>query len=116
MERKVCVLGLAALVTALPAIVSAQRPSEFKTPRATTKDKVAQLCTADYATSAKPISNWQRNEALTRYGIRPESFTGELDHLVPVSLGGSNDPDNLWPFRGTGELSLDAKNALAAKL
>mgnify|MGYP003694654361 CR=1 FL=1 len=33
-----------------------------------------------------------------RYGVRPEGFSGELDHLVPISLGGSNDPDNLWPF------------------
>src|SRR5690349_1356297 len=117
MVRKTCVYGLlAASAIALPAIASAQQPSNYKTPGATTKANGAQVCTADFAASAKPIAGWQRTEALERYGIRPESFTGELDHLVPVSLGGSNDPDNLWPFRGTTEFSLDAKNALAAKL
>src|SRR5215475_8705762 len=111
------VLGaLAAVALALPAIALAQQPSSMKTPGATSKAKSEQVCAADYAASVKPIADWQKAEALGRYGIRPESFSGELDHLVPVALGGSNDPDNLWPFRGTSDLTLDAKNALAAKL
>jgi hypothetical protein len=75
-----------------------------------------QLCAADFATSQKPVANWQRNEALERYGVRPEQFSGELDHLVPVALGGSNDPDNLWPFRGNGSFTFGAKQALGLKL
>ena len=35
---------------------------------------------------------------------------------MPVSLGGSNDPDNLWPFRAGGAFTLEAKQALASKL
>ena len=117
MVRKSCVYGaLAASLAALPAMALAQQPSSYKTPGATTKAKSTQICTADYAASVKPVAGWQRTEALERYGIRPDSFSDELDHLVPVALGGSNDPDNLWPFRGSGELTIDAKNALAAKL
>jgi hypothetical protein len=88
----------------------------YKTPGATAKVKMEQLCAADFATSQKPVANWQRNEALERYGVRPEQFSGELDHLVPVALGGSNDPDNLWPFRGNGAFTFSAKQALGLKL
>ena len=117
MVRKTCVYGLlAASAIALPAIASAQQPSNYKTPGATTKASSALVCTADYAASVKPVAGWQRTEALTRYGIRPESFTGDLDHLVPVSLGGTSDPDNLYPFHAQGEYTLPAKEQLAAKL
>jgi hypothetical protein len=114
--RKLFVYGcIAAGILAVPSIVTAQRPS-YRTPGATAKVKMDQLCAADFASSLKPVSNWQRAEALERYGIRPDGFSGELDHLVPVSLGGSNDPDNLWPFHAGGTFTLEAKQALALKL
>jgi hypothetical protein len=100
---------------AAPSIATAQRPS-YKTPGATAKVKMDQLCAADFPTSMKPVANWQRTEALGRYGIRSEDFSGDLDHLVPVSLGGSNDPDNLWPFRASGTFTFEAKQALEVKL
>jgi hypothetical protein len=115
--RRMLVCGcLAAAALAAPSIAMAQRPSGYKTPGATAKVKMEELCGPDFAKSLKPVSNWQRTEALERYGLRPDGFSGELDHLVPVSLGGSNDPDNLWPFRASGAFTLDAKQALASKL
>jgi hypothetical protein len=105
----------AACALAIPAIALAQLPS-YKTPGATTKVKTEQVCAADFGASAKPIAGWQRTEALERYGVRQDGFTGEIDHLIPVSLGGSNDPDNLWPFHGSGSYTFAAKQALAAKL
>ena len=117
MGVKTGVFGFAAAcVLALPAGAAAQLPKSYNTPGATVKAGHAQICAADFATSVKPVAGWQRTTALERYGLRPESFSGELDHLVPVSLGGSNDPDNLWPFHANGSFTLDAKNALAAKL
>src|SRR5262249_58813539 len=87
----------AAVVCGIPAIASAQLPSSFQTPGKAAKVSEAQVCTADFASAAKPAANWQRDEALTRYGKRPEDFTGELDLLIPASLGGTTDPDNLSP-------------------
>jgi hypothetical protein len=114
-SKKMYISGLAtACALALPVVAAAQLPSGYKTPGGTVKANNTQICAADFA--AKPVAGWQRNEALERYGIRPEGFSGELDHLVPVSLGGSNDPDNLWPFHPQGDFTLDAKNALAARL
>ncbi len=115
--RKMLMCGsIAAAALAAPSIAMAQRPSSYKTPGATAKVKMEQLCAPDFATSLKPASDWQRSEALERYGLRPAGFSGELDHLVPAVLGGSNDPDNLWPFRASGAFTLEAKQALALKL
>jgi hypothetical protein len=108
-------LAAAALFFA-PSYAAAQLPSSFQTPGATTKANMAQVCTADFEASAKPVAGWQRAEALTRYGRRPEDFTGDLDHLVPVSLGGSNDPDNLWPIPANKDFGPEQKKALDLKL
>ena len=115
--RRMLVCGwIAAAALAVPSIAMAQRPSTYKTPGATARVKMEQLCAPDFAASVKPVSDWQRTQALERYGLRSEGFSGELDHLVPVALGGSNDPDNLWPFRASGTFTLEAKQALASKL
>lgn len=115
--RRVFVYGcIAAASLAAPAIASAQLPNSYKTPGAVSKAKMDQVCKGDYTASVKPVAGWQRSEALERYGVRPDGFSGELDHLVPVSLGGSNDPDNLWPFHANGTFTLAAKQDLAAKL
>jgi len=35
-----------------------------------------------------------------RYGIRKDRATCELDHLVPLELGGADSLDNVWPQCG----------------
>ena len=38
-----------------------------------------------------------RDEILTRYGLLPGAHPDyEIDHLIPLCLGGSDDPSNLW--------------------
>lgn len=115
--RKTCVRGVAAAcVIALPAMAAAQLPNGLQTPGAATKVDVKKLCAADFESSVKPMTDWQKAEALSRYGLRPEKFDGVLDHVVPVSLGGTNDPDNLYPFHAQGEYTAEAKQQLAAKV
>ena len=44
------------------------------------------------------ISHARRDEILMRYGLPPgEHPDYEIDHLIPLCLGGSDDPSNLWP-------------------
>jgi hypothetical protein len=39
----------------------------------------------------------RRDEILTRYGLPPGDHPDyEIDHLIPLCLGGSDDPSNLW--------------------
>lgn len=96
---------------ALAAPVLAQKPG-INTPGAKTKANEAQVCAADFMASVKPASSWQKTEALKRYGMRADNFTGELDLLIPASLGGSNDPDNLWPQPANKEWGPEAKDKL----
>lgn len=44
------------------------------------------------------VSKSQRNRIYDTYGV-PERCRKEftIDHFVPLSIGGSNRPDNLWP-------------------
>jgi hypothetical protein len=108
--------SLATATLAIPAQVSAQLPNSDKTPGDIAKLKTGQVCAPDFAASVKPVSRRARTHALERYGIRPETFSSELEHVVPLSLGGSNSPDNFYPFHPSGAFTLDAKQTLAAKL
>ncbi|MCU1381367.1 MAG: uncharacterized protein JWL71_64 [Acidobacteria bacterium] len=106
----------AAVVVGVPAFAAAQLPSSFQTPGGKGKANEAQVCAADFEASAKPIAKWQRDQALERYGKRPEDFTGELDHLIPVGLGGNNDPDNIWPLPSNKDMGPEQKKELDLKL
>jgi hypothetical protein len=45
-----------------------------------------------------PITAERRDEVLIRYGLRPGQHPDyEIDHLIPLCLGGSDDFSNLWP-------------------
>jgi hypothetical protein len=111
-------LSFAATVVAVgvPTLAVAQLPSSFQTPGNKSKANEAQVCAADYEASVKPIAKWQRDQAIERYGRRPEDFTGELDHLIPLSLGGTNDPDNVWPMPPSKIMGPEQKKALDLKL
>ena len=50
-------------------------------------------------------------DALAAYGLRPDSGR-ELIHLVPLSLGGTNDKENLWPLPNSREFGPAQKKAL----
>jgi hypothetical protein len=40
----------------------------------------------------------RRDEILRRYGLPPGIHPDyQIDHLIPLCLGGSDDPSNLWP-------------------
>jgi hypothetical protein len=109
-------LVLTIVIITSPALAFAQVPDNYKTPGDASRVKTEQICSADFAASIKPVPGWARSEALERYGIRPESFSGEIDRLIPASLGGANSPDNLFPFRAGGGFTLDMKDALATKV
>jgi hypothetical protein len=58
-----------------------------------------------------------KEEAFSRYGLRDgQSKTDVLDHLIPVSLGGTDSVENLWPEPEKGEWNATRKDALEHKL
>jgi hypothetical protein len=58
-----------------------------------------QVCVSGYAGRARNVLPEQYRQVYASYGISyPEpSGTYELDHLVPLELGGDNTNGNLWP-------------------
>jgi hypothetical protein len=66
----------------------------------------AVLCAPGYTTrSYRPpvyqTARFELEQAMPAYGLAniPGSAS-ELDHLIPLALGGSNDASNLWPELG----------------
>lgn len=57
-----------------------------------------QICTSGYAKSVRSVSESTKNKVFAEYNITSHT-TGEyeVDHLISLELGGSNDISNLWP-------------------
>jgi len=62
-----------------------------------------QVCVSGYASSVRNVTRDQYVAVYAAYGLPyPEpSGTYELDHLVPLGLGGDNSDRNLWPEAAT---------------
>lgn len=60
---------------------------------------VEEICVHGYSKTVRNVSNKLKQKVFAQYGIAyPQPFGSyEIDHLVPLSLGGSNDIANLWP-------------------
>jgi hypothetical protein len=56
------------------------------------------MCQSGYARSVRNVPDSEKNQVYAEYGITshlPGQY--EVDHLVSLELGGSNDIANLWP-------------------
>jgi hypothetical protein len=66
------------------------------------------------------MSASRRDEILRRYGLPPGTHPDyEIDHLIPLCLGGGDDPSNLWPQmrrRIESEWNAEAKDRLERRL
>jgi hypothetical protein len=60
---------------------------------------VGQICTPGYSSSVRHVDHQQYVDVYAAYGVPyPEpAGTYELDHLIPLELGGDNSDANLWP-------------------
>jgi hypothetical protein len=58
----------------------------------------AQICQSGYARNVRDVPDFEKNQVYEEYGVTHHT-TGEyeVDHLVSLELGGSNDIANLWP-------------------
>ncbi len=59
---------------------------------------VDQICTTGYSSSVRNVPLSEKDQVYAEYGIAshaPGEY--EVDHLISLELGGSNDISNLWP-------------------
>lgn len=58
----------------------------------------ADICRSGYASSVRNVPTSEKTQVYQEYGIMHHSAGEyEVDHLVSLELGGSNDISNLWP-------------------
>jgi hypothetical protein len=82
-------------------------------PQATTQ----QVCTSGYASAERNVSSSLKRQVYAEYGITqriPGQY--EVDHLVNLSIGGSNDLANLWPQPATPVPGYKEKNRVEVYL
>jgi hypothetical protein len=85
---------------AQPVATGVALPNPRLTPGETvTGVTVSQVCTSGYSSSVRYVSHQQYVDVYAAYGVPyPQpSGTYELDHLIPLELGGDNADANLWP-------------------
>jgi hypothetical protein len=75
----------------------------------------ALLCSPSFHTSSiRNVSDATRHAIETEYGMAPRAYgsTLEIDHIVSLELGGSNDPANLYPERANAHPGYHVKDRL----
>lgn len=73
-------------------------PNAALTPGDVLSSNVNEICVSGYAKRVRNVSTATKNEVYAEYGIAshaPDQY--EVDHLIPLGIGGSNDIKNLWP-------------------
>ncbi len=96
MTRLFALLALTALL-GTPAFAQAIVPDPTLTPGAVRTTDVALIC----STGTRALRHWSRDRddrIMAEYGLPPGPHPDyEVDHLIPLGIGGADDDRNLWP-------------------
>jgi hypothetical protein len=94
---KPSILAAVALLLAGPAMAQAIVPDPTLTPGAVRTTDVGAIC----STPTSGLRHWNRerdDRILAEYGLPPGPHPDwEIDHLIPLCLGGADTDSNLWP-------------------
>ena len=57
-----------------------------------------QVCAPGYSKSyRKELKKSEKKEIYKAYNVEYDTTKYQIDHFIPISIGGSHDPKNLWP-------------------
>lgn len=100
MIDKVAVFGLLMMttITASADTASPILPNASITPGVSDdKGTVKNVCTTGYSSSVRNVPQSLKNKVYKLYNLDKSKDKFEVDHLISLELGGSNDISNLWP-------------------
>jgi hypothetical protein len=86
--------SIGAQEAAVPAGVPMPNPA--LTPGAIQSSDTAAICTPGWAEAHRDVSYATEDYVAQEYGLSSH-YGYEIDHLIPLELGGSNSVRNLWP-------------------
>ncbi len=92
-------------------------PDHACTPGAVLPVTLAQLCKPGYTKTVRDVSEATKKKVFGAYSITAHpTGTYEVDHLIPLELGGSNEIANLWPEAATPTPGFHEKDKLENSL
>jgi hypothetical protein len=104
------ILGLYVFATApnlndlrVPAVahgvagVASNLPDQKLTPGAVLGVDIALICKPGYAKLFRQTTRAMKLAVYTAYHLAPDASRYEIDHLIPLELGGADVVANLWP-------------------
>ena len=77
------------------------------------------ICSSSFHTSAtRNVPDSEKHQVEIEYGLAPKGYgsTLEIDHIVSLELGGSNDIANLYPEEANADPGFHVKDELENKL
>lgn len=92
-------IGTASTVSNVASVVSAvaDLPDPHLTPGAVLTVDLAKICAPGFAKAVRHTSRALKMAVYAAYHIAPDSGHYEIDHLIPLELGGADVAANLWP-------------------
>ncbi|MEI6480301.1 MAG: HNH endonuclease signature motif containing protein [bacterium] len=78
--------------------IVSELPDPACSPGAVLTTNVKTICTVGYTKTVRDVSTATRKKVFSEYGIPySQSSNYEVDHIISLELGGSNDISNLFP-------------------
>ena len=77
---------------------------------------LATICRPHYTEAVRRVGTATRRAVFAEYGLVPDGQKYELDHLISLELGGSNERANLWPEALLPRPGFRQKDALENRL
>ena len=72
-------------------------PDSKLTPGAAATTDSATICRPGYSESVRHTSGRLKHQVYAEYGINRNAGHYEIDHLIPLGIGGADTRENLWP-------------------
>lgn len=94
------------------------KPDTAMTPGAYASDDLKEICSAGYPERSRNVSDRTKLKVYSNYKVDIQKCRGgcKIDHLIPLSIGGSNDISNLWPHEYSQFWSVYKKTRLEVRL